>query len=591
MGSTAIISATQDAMEKFNDHLKPSHIIHPSSLLIEDNVLTLKQSDKLTHYMNLILKTYPQITSAYISDTTGNVIIEDNLAQTLHKHANGTSIPFTKVPPRTHYISQFIQGTDKKTVSVVTFKDIDGNILGKKNIPFDPKGSNQPWLNKTILSGTSRHIDIYPFPNKSGYGITISDPIVINNKVIGIIGIDLDMQLIENYLTEYKLSKNSISLIVDNKGNIIIYDDPQNPKKDYTLLKINQITDPVIMKAFALYQKKKLPYFTFTAKHKDYVGLFMPYALDKDNLWIVVTVLPVDDILRESNIANYNNMILCSLLILLSLIFVYYFSRKISEPIMELTNYTKHILRLDFSEPLDIKTNIYEVIILTKAFNATRRALTSFSKYVPRALVVKLIHSGQIAVVGGEKKQVSILFTDIENFTNIAEKIPAEALTQQLSNYLDEVTQIIHQNNGNVDKYIGDSVMAFWGAPFPDAEQQYHACLTALKCKERIDALNEAWKLSGDPVFVTRFGIHTGEVIVGNVGSSDRLNYTILGDAVNFASRLEAANKVYDTKILVSEAIYTICKDFFEFRELPSITVKGKSDVAKVYELISVIMG
>ena len=175
-------------------------------------------------------------------------------------------------------------------------------------------------------------------------------------------------------------------------------------------------------------------------------------------------------------------------------------------------------------------------------------------------------------------------FSDIEKFSTVSEKLPAEYLILHLSEYFDEMTKEIMKHDGVIDKYIGDSVMAIWGAPNPDENQVINACNAALGCQKILEELKEKWAPLGKPPLPTRIGIHTGQAIVGNIGSQDRMNFTAIGDSVNIASRLEGANKYYGTKILVSENVEAIARGRILFRVIDKIAVKGRSSGIVVYE-------
>jgi len=191
-----------------------------------------------------------------------------------------------------------------------------------------------------------------------------------------------------------------------------------------------------------------------------------------------------------------------------------------------------------------------------------------------------------IAEVGGKKQNITVLFTDITNFTEITEQTNPEQLMIHLSAYLNILTQCIQHNQGNIDKYIGDAIMAFWGAPLDDPDHIAHACQAALDCQREVHRINKQWEDQGKPILKTRFGLNAGDAIVGNMGSSDRLNYTALGDTVNLASRLEALNKTYQTEIIVSESVYKACSDKFIFKPLGTVQVRGKHQTTTIYELI-----
>jgi adenylate cyclase len=221
------------------------------------------------------------------------------------------------------------------------------------------------------------------------------------------------------------------------------------------------------------------------------------------------------------------------------------------------------------------------------AFEGMRTGLKNFKRYVPSDLVAQLINNDIEAEIGGEKRELSIFFSDVANFTSISEKISPEELVQQLRIYFENVSKTILDNKGTIDKYIGDSVMAFWGAPVQSKNHAEMACRSAVNIQTILHLIFRKWANTGKDPFYTRIGIHTGEVIVGNMGYEERLNYTVLGDAVNLASRLEGVNKIYGTRIIVSQSTWEQCRDLFEFRRLDKISVKGRQEGLLIYELYS----
>jgi adenylate cyclase len=213
-------------------------------------------------------------------------------------------------------------------------------------------------------------------------------------------------------------------------------------------------------------------------------------------------------------------------------------------------------------------------------------SLRSFTKYMPRSLVLKLLKSGQDIELGGETRQLTILFSDVESFTSVSERMAPDDLMHHISDYFENLTRIILSQSGTIDKYIGDAIMAFWGAPDEDPDKNTHACRAALLCQARLKVLNETWVREEKPPLVTRIGIHTGDCVVGNMGSSERMNYTLIGDSVNLASRLEGVNKIYGTHIIISEAVYENVKGQFLARPLDIVAVKGKEKGVRIYELV-----
>ncbi len=209
-----------------------------------------------------------------------------------------------------------------------------------------------------------------------------------------------------------------------------------------------------------------------------------------------------------------------------------------------------------------------------------------FSHYVSGTLVNELVQNPDKLKLGGEKRNLTILFSDIAGFTSISERMGAEELVEFINEYLTEMTKIVINSKGTLDKYIGDAIMAFWGAPLPIQDHALRACRTAVQMQERLAELRKEWDLSEDQQIKIRIGLNTGDVVVGNIGGQNRFDYTVMGDTVNLASRLEGANKQYGTLNMISEYTYDVVKNDVVARELDNIRVKGKEKPTRVYELI-----
>jgi adenylate cyclase len=215
-----------------------------------------------------------------------------------------------------------------------------------------------------------------------------------------------------------------------------------------------------------------------------------------------------------------------------------------------------------------------------------KTALRAMGKYVPIGLVRQLYSTRQEPMLGGELRDLTILFTDVQDFTTLSERLAPDVLARALGRYFEVMTTSIHATGGTVDKYIGDAVMALWNAPEPRPDHAVHACEAALSCLEATRALMTGPDWEGLPVFRTRFGLHRQEVMVGHFGAPDRISYTALGDGVNLASRLEGLNKAYGTTILVSQAVRESVGGAFSFRLVDVVAVKGKSQGVRVSELL-----
>jgi adenylate cyclase len=228
-------------------------------------------------------------------------------------------------------------------------------------------------------------------------------------------------------------------------------------------------------------------------------------------------------------------------------------------------------------------SRLKEITSLSGAIAEMAAGLSAFRKFIPADLVRSLLSQGVEAKPGGTIQELSVMFTDIAGFTGLSERM-GDRIVPLLSGYLDAASEVIVADGGTIDKFIGDAVMAFWGAPQPQADHALRCCRAALGCRRAIETSGLSDDL-GQPLQI-RIGINSGRMLVGNIGSELRLNYTVIGDAVNVASRLEGANKSYGTQILIGEATERLARGAIVTREIDSIAVYGREEGFSVYELI-----
>ncbi len=208
-----------------------------------------------------------------------------------------------------------------------------------------------------------------------------------------------------------------------------------------------------------------------------------------------------------------------------------------------------------------------------------------FKYYLNESVMEQMLHHPDQLKLGGEKREMSVLFADIRGFTALSEQMPPETLVKFINSYLTPMTEIVFDEGGTLDKYIGDAVMAFWGAPIHQEDHPLRACRTALRFLEELGRLNPQWRCQGLPEIQIGIGICSGPMVVGNMGSDVRFNYTVMGDAVIVAARLEAANKEHQTRLLISESTYDAVKDAVVAQPMGMIKVRGRQAAIRVYEL------
>jgi len=261
-------------------------------------------------------------------------------------------------------------------------------------------------------------------------------------------------------------------------------------------------------------------------------------------------------------------------------------SRATSKPLEGLAVSADKIGKLDFAPRLGMQSRIFEVRNLSNSMQRMEIGLQSFIRYLPKSLLQNLFETGQGAKPGGVERLLTISFTDIQDFSHFSELMPPNELVFQLNQYLACFSSVVLQNEGTVDKYIGDAVMAYWNAPNECQDHAYLACVAAVRGMQKLEELQKTWASQGKPIFKARVGINTGNAIVGNIGTEEHLNYTAIGDNINLASRLEGLNKTYGTRILITEATLSEVRERVVVRPVDLVAVKGKGIRVMVYELM-----
>jgi adenylate cyclase len=305
----------------------------------------------------------------------------------------------------------------------------------------------------------------------------------------------------------------------------------------------------------------------------------------KRQLWIGVLV-PNNDLLEGITQLRLHILGATLVTLLAALAYSFLLARSYSRPLEALAAQSRRIRDLDFQADEKIGAKLHEFKQLEEAQTQSLAALQSFSRYVPLEIVKELMAKGEVARIGGHAETLTVLFTDIAGFTNISEGMSPEALTNHLAGYFQAMIDALHHHGATVDKIVGDAIVAFWGAPTPMPDHADRAMQAVLECWSTLEDLNQTWSAKGLSALPTRFGLATGLVVVGNMGAPTRLAYTVLGDTVNLASRLEGMNKVYGTSVLVDAVTRQGCGDRYVWRHLDRIVVAGKTQATDIFEVL-----
>lgn len=488
-------------------------------------------------------------------------------------------------------------------------RDASGRIVGSEpdiDYIYDPRW--RPWYANAVRTDATSWSSVYTFGSSGQFdvsnklGVTVSSPVRDREgELVGVVGVDIVLEEINTFLRELVIGQNGRAFLFTDDGRGVAYGAlriPEGETEPAVGDAITEIADPAARAAYSQLAQavsdpgalQNVEQLRFDLNRSRYLAAFAPLTDPQVPSWNVGIVIPQDDFIGDLR----SSYLITSLVSLATLVLVIaaslYISNTITSPLRLLTTEADRIRDLELGAEAALPASLFlEIQNMTDAFARMKSGIRSFTKYIPSGVVSYLIRSGQDAVLGGRTQDLTIFFSDVADFTTISEQMEPNQLVTHLGDYLGAFSQIILDSGGTVDKYIGDAVMAFWNAPTRVDNHAIAACSAALACRKRLGQLRQKWAGAELPLLRARIGLHVGDVIVGNMGSDNRLNYTVLGDPVNLASRLEGLAKVYGVSILVSEDVYQRASEAFMFRRLDRVTVKGKTVPVTVYELIDTV--
>jgi adenylate cyclase len=522
------------------------------------------------------LEIYPQFSAVYLGDEGGNFIM-----------ARRTS--------EGNFITKIVSRTSEPIGVMEIERTPDGQIVATSSssiLNYDPR--DRPWYMLAKAEGKGVWSREYRLFTDQVPGITCAHPVYgYDDDFVGAVGIDFRLGELSAFLKSLKIGDSGIAFILDNEGNVLAYPEKamvrtsgKSSPRSPTLETIRTGWAKAAMDHFIATRQRK---FVFSYGGENYIAAFRQFPQKYGRDWVLGIVVPEDDFIGPIARTHETTLLFSFWLLIIGGFLTSALSRELTEPIKSITIEADRIKSLNFEGEIAIRSPVTEIQRLGETMNSMKKALNAFKKYVPTEIVQNLVLSTDEAKLEAKSKEITLLFTDIYDFSSITEKAEPADLMEQLSVYFDEVGAIIHKYGGTIDKYIGDSVMAFWGAPVEDDQQAGHACMAAVEIIVALERLNTSWKEAGRSPLLTRIGINTGASLIGNFGSSDRFNYTAIGDNVNLASRLEALNKIYLSRIMVSEDTVKKAGEDFIFRPLDIVAVKGREKSVKVFQLLGLV--
>jgi adenylate cyclase len=540
------------------------------------------------------LRNVPDATSIYTGYPDGSYLqvintARDDVRQTLSA-PDGTAFAIRTIAQR--------QSAD--VTSTLRFLDSQEKPTGERQVEyasFDPR--QRPWYQTAVHDGAPVSVGPYVAGTLNIPTLTIAAPMKDNGQVVT--GINIHLQTVSRLLDAQAISPRARAFIVDDDNDLVAHSDPDimnrivgtwskgEDARETPATPFDASLDTVArLRRDPAYAKGGLARVDLDGE--TYLVQIAPIGvagLFKGS--IAAIVVPMEDLVADANRLLLHNLLIAAAFVIAGVAGAVILSRMVSRSLYRLADEARRIGDLDVSEKPVAHSLITEINTLATALAASRHAIAQFALYVPREVVRQIVNPEGKTLVNAERQDVTVLFTDIRDFTTISEQHSPEEVVDTLSAYFELLNTIAERNGGTVVQYLGDSIFVMWNAPVHDKRHVENGCRCTLEMKAAIDGLNEDYRRAGRPELVTRFGLHTGPAVVGSFGAISRQQYTAMGDTINVASRLEGLNKQFGTSILASGAIHDAVADRFNLRPLGLAQVKGRAEKVDIWELVGEI--
>jgi adenylate cyclase len=476
------------------------------------------------------------------------------------------------------------------------FQDRQGNEVGEVDLwKFGYDARTRPWYWKTLRTDRPCVSEPYLSFSIGAPVITVSAP--LRGKVPGVLAADLKLDSFSDFVQAQRPGQHGTVMIFDQAGALIAHPDfaelvasAMTHPSQSQLPSLDELNSGTLASVLHTTYNRDVSDGDIRDKEgRDYLFRLTKFALGEGYKGNILLMAAQDDFVQNVRRLQFTGLILAIIAGAAFVPIVWIFGGRMSYSINAITAQARKLQTLAEPDPVQVASHIKEIHELGSTVHLAQRAISSFARFVPKEIVRRVVDNSISTTLGGVKQEITLVFTDVQGFTTIAESADPDVLMRQTSRYFSALTEAFLAEGGTVDKFIGDAVMVFWNAPDPQPDHVARACRAALSAKAAGERLNAAFEAEGLKPFFTRFGIHVGEAVVGNVGSTERMNYTALGNTVNLAARLEGLNKQVGTAILASEDVVMRVRDQFAFRALDAVVAKGMTKETRIFELVGAL--
>jgi len=502
-----------------------------------------------------------------------------------------------KAPPGAFYNVNLVRPTSNKILPMRRiFDDEQGNEIQRLDLSdYGYDARTRSWYRDTMNADRPLVSSPYTSFSIGTPMITLSAP--LHGHVHGVIAADLKLDTFSDLVHAQRPGEHGAAIIFDSFGVLIAHPDfarlvedarthPSHPQ----LPEISEIRSGLVGAVMRRWDGgDRYEGSVHDEDGRNYLFRLQKFSEGDEFSGYSLLLAAEDDFAQNVRTLQIRGIIIAVVASGCFVPAVWIFGSRMSASLKRITAQASRLRMLAAPDEAPVTSRVAEIGELGRTMAVARRSIWSFARFVPKDIVKGIIDSSISTELGGVRREVTILFTDVTNFTGIAEAADPDRLMHQTSRHLAALTDAFHAEGGTVDKFIGDSVMVFWNAPHLQPDHVERACRAALSARAASDALNVQFEAEGLPPFGVRLGVHVGDAVVGNVGSSERMNYTALGNTVNLAARLEGLNKQYGTTILVSEAVRKRVAHCFRFKAVASVIAKGMTTETRVYELVEAV--
>ncbi len=550
----------------------PAKLTALSARLATTGVLPFSDLAKMERYAIECLQSHPQIAMFFIGDRLGNFI-------------------FAKPGTDGSSATKFINRQAKPPLTTLKYWDRDLQVIKTETNTtdlFDPR--LRPWYQGAEAKKGVHWTDLYIFYTGQRPGITVSYPVQdAQGQLAGVIGCDIELVQLSHFLQSLHIGKHGLVFIMNENQELVAFTDPAQVMVDpgetglLQPFRVDSLDNRSIVRAFQKYLKTGQAAFALVVSGERYRASFTDFPASFGKAWKVGVVVPENDFIGEVKDLSRRVFFICLFFLALSVGLAFLLARRISRPILRLAEETDHIRNFQLDEPLDFKSRITEIQILREAINRMKVSLRSFMRFAPQQLVQEVVLEGKELMLGGDRREVTLLFSDLRNFTHFAERTRPEDVVQILNIHFDAMVRIISDHGGYVVDFLGDSLFAVFGAPQSDPDHAFQASKCALTMQLARQRLNDELASPHLPRLEMGIGVNSGSCVVGNMGSQVRIKYGVVGHAVNLAARIETFT--VGGQVLISEATRRLVEDLVSVSGPFEAYGKGVEGAIQIWEV------